>query len=76
METWLALVGTNGIEHASAVVVGTPEAAVAAAMARARQKYGMDQDWGRWELRAELQSHSVEVRTVRFIWADGALRRP
>jgi hypothetical protein len=74
MEVWLALVGTNGIEHASAVVVGTPEAAVQAAMARALQKYG-PQDWGRWDFRAEIQSQPVGLHTIRFIWADGGLRR-
>jgi hypothetical protein len=74
MEVWLALIGNSGIEHVSAVVVGSPEDAVEAAMARALQKYGT-QDWTRWQFRAELQSDPIELQTIYFTWDDGLKRR-
>jgi hypothetical protein len=73
--TWKALLGGPGIEHAYATVTdASPEAAMELAMARAQQKYGR-QDWGRWRVRAEWCSEPVELRTVRFSWSGGALRR-
>jgi hypothetical protein len=72
---WEALIGLpSGIEHADAVVDGTPEDAVRAAMARAVEKHG-PQGWERWRFRAERCSQPPVASTVYFEWRDGVLVR-
>ena len=76
MGRWEAVIGNpGGIEHAHASVVGLPEDAVYAAMARGFQKYGGQLDYSRWRMRAEWVSEPLELRTVHLRYHDGQLER-
>jgi hypothetical protein len=73
---WEALIGLHsGIEYAEALVDGTPEDAVYAAMARGFQKYGPHLDFTQWTMRAEWASDPSVLRTVYLRYLDGKLER-
>ena len=51
-----------------------PEHVVRLAMERARQKYGGEQDWAAWHMRAEPVPATAGL-PLRFTWRDGKLWR-
>jgi len=72
---WDAHIGDSGIKHAHAFELHCqPEDAVRLAMARAREKYGGEQEWAVWGMRAEPVP-ATAGKPVSFSWQNGDLRR-
>lgn len=72
---WHAVIADGDVRHSYSIELDcTPEYAIGQAMARARVKYGEDQEWAKWKMRAEPIPPTAGL-PVRLEWRHGQLRR-